>query len=374
MKPVVAAVLIIGMFSVSAGAATPHITSVTGTVEQGGSIVINGSDFGTKSSGAPLLYDTIDNIAAYDQFNLINGSTVPVRSDGNCADCPWDTRIPTTWGNAPKYFSKADSTRVPGRPLYKVSKKGYFRGPDPFADLDENSEVYVSWWCWSNHLLYSGTGGAVFNKLMRYTAGNSSTEWEEQIEVESQNSYLTKDNCGQTGWDWMGSYPEFSANTWNHIELYIRGGGNLAAGTGSVRVFVNGRQISSSNTLYSCYGMLDHIYVWGSDPHVSNYYPANSKILFGELYLDTTLTRVVASSSANYQWNNAANTAWEIQPTTAWRDDQVQVDFNQGNFAPGSTVYLYVINAAGEISPGVSVTVGGTATAPGQPGQPQRIQ
>lgn len=352
--------------------AAPVINTVTGTVQEAGVLSLGGSGFGVKNQAAPVLYDTIDNMAAYQRFNLADGAQVPVRSDGNCADCPWETRIPATWGNAPKYFGKPDSTRVPGRPVYKVSKKGYFRGPNPFASLSENSEVYLSWWYWANHRLYSGTGGAVFNKLLRFTAGNSSTDWEEQIEVEAQNSYLTKNGCGASGWDWMGGYAEPNAGTWNHVELYLRGGGDLDSGTGSAQVFFNGRQVSSSNTLYSCHGMLDHVYVWGADPNVLQYYPDNSTVLFGEFYLDTTRARVVASPSADYRWSNTQNTLWEIQPAVSWNDDQVQIQFNQGNFAPGSTVYLYVITAAGEISPGFPVTVGGEINAPAQPGKPER--
>jgi len=252
----------------------------------------------------------------------------------------------------PRYYDQPGELRVPGRPAYYVNRKGYFRGPNPFAPLDESATVYLTWWVKANHHLYETSNGFVWNKLLRYTAGNGNDDWTEQVEVESQNSYGTDDGCGDTGWDWFGpAHAELTPNTWHRVEMLLQGGGNLAAGSGRVDILFDGIRVAGSSSLFSCEGMLDHVYVWGSDPHVPELYPADSRILFGEFYLDTSRARVLLTDSDHYAFYNSQPTHWEVLPATAWGNSSITVDFHPGSFSSVEGLYLYVIDAAGNLSP-----------------------
>jgi hypothetical protein len=86
-----------------------------------------------------------------------------------------------------------------------------------------------------------------------------------------------------------------------------------------------------------------------------------------DVYFDNTQARVELGNAATY----SACTHREIQIPSSWSPSEVTVTFNQGTFVAGDTPYLFVVTAAGAISPGFRVTIGGTApTAPGQPGKP----
>ncbi|MFH1144736.1 MAG: FlgD immunoglobulin-like domain containing protein [Candidatus Eisenbacteria bacterium] len=335
-----------------AAPATPVIHSISGDPARGGPLEIQGLGFGSKGTARPLLYDTIDNISAYESHDLDHGEEVPVVADGDCPDCPWQETIPTSWGMRPRLYDDPAHARVPGRPAYYVNRKGYFRGPNPFAVLSQSSVVYVSWWFRANHTLYHApSGDYVFNKLLRFTAGNSSSEWEEQVEIEPQNCYGTRNSCGDGGWDWFGGYSEIQANTWHHVEMLIEGRGNLPAGSGRADILFDGVRLSGTSKLYSCHGMLDHVYVWGSDPNVPACYPANSEILFGEFYLDKSRARVILSDTGSYTWKNAAPTHWEIQPAVTWANSCITIDFDRGALPQDRDLFLYVIDPAGNISP-----------------------
>jgi len=347
------------LLALSAGAvAAPVIESVGFGAPPDGRFELRGSGFGEKPAAAPILYDCVANIPAYAGRHLRNGDRVPVRADGDCRNCPWEEE---GFGMRPVYHDIPGEVRVPGGPVYRVHRKGAFRGPNPVADLDENSVVYLTWWVRVNHRLYDAPGGLTFNKLLRFTAGSSEEDWVEQVEVEPQDVYATKSACGESGWGWLGAeHPELSPNAWHRVELFVEGGGDLRAGSGRADVMIDGVRVAGTNTLYSCRGMLDHVYVWGSDPNVPENYPEWSAVLFGELYIDSSRARVVLTDSDRYAPQNAQPTHWEILPATAWSDHSITVEFHRGTFSPAQRLYLYVIDPNGSVSPPFSLSGGDT--------------
>jgi hypothetical protein len=81
---------------------------------------------------------------------------------------------------------------------------------------------------------------------------------------------------------------------------------------------------------------------------------SNAWRYFADLYVDNTLARVILCNNSNY---NAA-TIREPQIPTAWSASSITVTGNLGKFTAGATAYLFVIDAAGSVSNGFSVTVG----------------
>jgi len=73
---------------------------------------------------------------------------------------------------------------------------------------------------------------------------------------------------------------------------------------------------------------------------------------YDDLYLQFgTRARIEMGNKAVYE----ECTELEIQTPTEWSETSIQFDVNYGGFSSGDTVYLYVINSAGKVSPGVAV-------------------
>jgi hypothetical protein len=320
----------------------------------GNQIELQGLGFGIKETAPPILYDQIDNIEAYEEYNLTLGDTIPTIHNDGCSECPWHRYSPD-WQHyhKPTYYDSAN-VRVPGRPAYHVNRAGFFRSDNPFATLNESSKIYMSWWIRATHNLYDNrpATGVVFNKLIRYTTGWSEYEvYEGHVEIESQFIAAHPETCGTTIQPLNGYFAELAPHEWHHIELLYDGGGNLPHGSAHLSVTFDGASVCDYDGLYSCTGIPDHIFVWGSDPHMPLRYPDDSEILFGEFYVDSTRARVILSDSDSYSWQNPETVHCEIQPPVAWSDESITIDFNAGILPPDQNRYLYVIDADGNISP-----------------------
>ena len=85
--------------------------------------------------------------------------------------------------------------------------------------------------------------------------------------------------------------------------------------------------------------------------------PANGGaiVYVDDVYIDTSWNRVELGDAPTY----AASTHREIQVASTWAEGSVSVSFNPGNFAGGSTAYLFVTDANNTTSPGVPVKIVG---------------
>ena len=373
MRPLVAALSAVLLSSVAA--AQPSVNEVYGTFANDSTVTILGSGFGDKATPGPHFYDTIDNQSAYDGVTVATGELVPVSGDvaDGCPDCPWYATSPYSTG---PYFTIDESgdlgVRVSGRPMYYANRSGVLRGRNPSITVDENDTVYLSWWYKSNYYLYDSPGGRVFNKLIRYTADTGNLSWQDQIEIEAQGSYGTEVGCLSAGQRWYDSWPERPIDIYHHIEFIVVGGGDMVNGSGRFSMWLDGQLVTDRATVYSCYGMLDVLYIWGSDPSTPELYPADTKVVFGELYYDSTQSRVVIGDASTL----AASSHREIQPATAWSPTSITIDFNAGTFGNNDVAYVYVVDADGNVnSAGVPVTISGQTGPPDSspPGAPTNL-
>jgi len=81
-----------------------------------------------------------------------------------------------------------------------------------------------------------------------------------------------------------------------------------------------------------------------------------------DAFADLTQARVEISESAT--WDETTQIHKEIQIPLSWSDTEIVVSANLGSFDPGATLYLYVIDDDGAVSPGVAINV------PGEPPDP----
>lgn len=76
--------------------------------------------------------------------------------------------------------------------------------------------------------------------------------------------------------------------------------------------------------------------------------------------------KIILSNSATFP--DSASSHQEIQPPLTWTPTQIDFKLDPGNFQPGESVYLYVVDALGESnSQGYLLII---EEAPGEPGQP----
>ena len=351
-----------GLVCASAVTAQPVIVSVDGEWENGTTIVLQGT-FGAKTTSAPRLWDTLDNQAGYASRGVAHGDIVPSTSgdwgEPACPDCPWDINQPD-WTSPMRFW--AEDHRVDGRPFYRVERKGYFRMND-FGDADPD-RFYMSWWFRTSAPdLADGS-----NKFVRLWADTERPEG--SMSWTGMHFTYTPDanhdgvnDAGDshvTEWGGWGG----GRNTWHHMELIYDGSGDIQHGYGKVTLRRDGQTLHQAD---DAYGMLpwNRLYVFGFDASVSTTF-AGETFDFSEIYIDTSLARVVAADASTW----GASSHFEMQVPTSWASDRIEAVSNVGTFGPGQDVWLYVFDEDGLVNP-----VGYPLTAPdpgppGQPGQP----
>lgn len=75
---------------------------------------------------------------------------------------------------------------------------------------------------------------------------------------------------------------------------------------------------------------------------------------FQDIFFNLTQARVVLTNANTW----AASTQREVQIPTSWAATSIDVSFNQGAFGGSDTAYLYVIDSAGSVSAAHEVTIG----------------
>ncbi len=321
----------------SAGQAAqgPSINDVAGAITQGGTLEINGSGFGTKSTAAPLRYDDFE--------KGILGERIPNNQDGG----GWST-------NSPNYPTYSDAVaRYPGRQS-ALQSFGTYYGQSLSLDNRENSgttippgtkEMYVTGWFWME------TGGAPSRNVKIINMGTGAG-WQTRIDVYPSTSSGHLYAHGSTTCEDSSTYiHDWSAKPnnvmlpdkkWHRIETYLRIGAN-----GYRDVWVDGvkiAEISGGFTGESCdigYLLIGHYFATDTGtpkPWAKRYWD--------ELYVDTTMARVEIGDAPI--WEDCKHK--EVQIPSAWSDTSIMLTANLGSFQPGSPVYVYVVDADGNVN------------------------
>lgn len=328
-------------------AAAPSITLTSEqTVVHGQSLKLTGFGFGVKSPVAPMMWDPIDGQAAYSK--LTDGSIIPVG-----VGKPWAL----TELNKPVYF-KTSNPR--GKWSAKYSNQWSIAGDGKAAIGGKNfpaaagKNLFVSWWMYpKNDMTIGGTNSS--NKFCRFTPTGgwdvADFIWEPRIfywnNLPSGYKYLQYKNWnGNIGaWNRMDVNIDNSVNPKPRVSGYINNqlfiSGVSGDGTGTAGGAVTGALNAD----------ITGIYVIGFD--ASNSDGKQPVVDFGEIYVDNTIARVEIGDAPIF----SASTHREIQiPQNVWNDDQIEIKVNQGSFSDNTQAYLFVIDAAGNASPGKAIT------------------
>lgn len=167
----------------------------------------------------------------------------------------------------------------------------------------------------------------------------------------SQGTWSSTNNINAIGKTWSNTL-----NAWNRWEFWqkLNDDPNCTIGTncnGELKVWIDAALATSRNDY-------KHRFVNGlyqdfklGVMHGPTTIPAYG--YFDDLYVATTQARVEIGNAAD--WN--ACTQREIQIPQRWTDGQIDITLNRGAFKDTATVYLFVVDANGNVSGGKSISL-----------------
>lgn len=314
--------------------AAPSITGISGTVESGQAVTISGSDFGTKSPVAPVMYA--------DFSSNINPSNL-----GRITS--WDEVACFIWSNnggiAGGGGSRTDST---------CSISGYggmyaYTGDISFYPNALSQKFYVYRNRYKAYTNDVNLKSMEFNKRGSYGSADL-------IYNHSSQQWITQ-GIDPESYFYLDSSPN---NQWVTEELVAQTGDSLGAQASALNWYVNGSLAGSQSTGDICLrddnNNMDHVSVaYHGDYNISGTEGMQLEY-FDNLYLDNTWTRILIGNASTF----TASTHREIQIPSNWSTGSVTAIINQGSFTNGSTAYLYIVDASGAVNAnGFPIEIGG---------------
>jgi len=354
--------VVTGLFGLTASSAAPVVSWVDGTLDDGANLTVFGADFGEKIPAAPLKYDDFDSgipgqvldegpSPGWNLWAAISPPDDPYayypKYSTNESRFPGDVCALQAFGDTPDGYLGNCSlglTNVTSRQLYVHGYTIHHRSPNGEATGARNVKIWqrcVGAW------------------------GYPTTRWD--VYPMNGSGHLYSQACASGVADanqWGIGMPE--PDNWFRVEIYHDRGTSSAPEIMEVyqdlqlrRSFSNpGQPDCGQDRLYlmSYHSDLDDNGAW------MDWY-------WSEIYIDVTRARVEIGNAPTWD----ACTHREIQIPTAWQGGQLSFTANLNTFTPDSQVYLYVVNADGEVNQsGHGLIVGENAGGedPGPPTEP----
>lgn len=349
----------------------PAVISVSGILQNGSSITLAGSSFGTKGVAAPIKFDDFETGSTGSQ--IANGWTADGAS--NCG-APIHRPIYSTTvlrTNSTKSvqcrFDEASDPGCGGDGAHYSSSFGIANVPNPGLPV-----IYMDGWCY-----YAPASPESRNvKLIRvHTAFNGSPNLFVNIYCNANSDGMRVDQSGGTtaqvydGCDQHGcpfNFPwhgeSWWAGNWRHFQMYLvqsSPGGN----DGTMKLWTDGVlepnstswNNRSTTTFWDTAFFGNYVGHDGASPCTSAS-PGNTFIYWDDAYVDSTLAHVELGNNPVYQ--NC--TIREIQPITAWSSTSITVRGNKGSFSDFSSNYFFVVDRNGNVSAGFKPTIASPCT------------
>ena len=377
----ISAVATVGTLSLSAIAyATPVITSVTGSVTQGGTITITGSGFGVKSPAKPYLWAPMNGNMNPSSLGVIQSwaSSAQLTYQANCgpasgtgcaAGTPSNGSTANEW-TAAIYSPSASGNGSSDWNSYSAATYVYRKSKRNFAYVNNGSTNVKLIRMWgtssSQFLVYPDFYWSVFNGRIGV----------EQVPQNSTNDYTMPTATVLSA---MGP-----VNSWYSEEYEIRSNSGPTAADGDFRIAINGgsdlvqfpnyQWENNTITLKTASGS-------GGDGTMKVLYPVHfvyenggnwlpaatgSQYFAADVYADTTWARVMVGNSPTF----SATSDREIQIPVSWSNGTITAQVNINAFPAGQKMYLFVVDGTEAASPGYLITAGSTGTTSTPPTTP----
>ena len=344
--------------------AAPALSGVSGAISQGSTISITGSNFGTKPTPAPFYWNDFES-ATVGQTALQAGLD-DEGTDGQ--------GLPIVRND--KVFSGKNSLRMD----YLLNKDSMF--PRVGKSGLNSNEVYVSAWMYWTHTAGSGGSPFIF-QLVRGGANppySGNPRFYETIRPNAQGVVAGVDR-GSVDANNSTTYDDTvnagqNANGWHRVEYYFKLS-DPGVANGIYQTWVDGKlNANITNTMSRPAGNSETInYVMSLFDGNDSYGTTNSySVWMDDFFVDTTRARVEVGDASTL---SACKTR-TVLPAVTWSNTTISVKASVGMFAAGSTAYLYVYDANGNVnSTGYAIKIGATSsggsTSPVVPDPPSNI-
>ena len=369
----ISAVATVGALSATAHA-TPVITSVSGSVTQGGTITITGSGFGVKSPAKPYLWAPMNGNMNPSALGVVSAWAQPATNEftytANCgpaagtgcaAGIPANGTSADAWAipiYSPSYYGSGNDWNSYGQQtyVYRKSKRNF-----SYTNNGSTNVKLIRMWGTSSSqfLTYPDFYWSVFNGRIGV----------EQIPQISTNDFTMVPATVATA--------EGPVNQWYSEEYEVKSNSGPTTADGDFRVAINGgadlmsfpnyQWENNTITLKAASGS-------GGDGTMKVLYPVHfvyenggnwipaasgSQIWAADVYADTTWARVMVGNSPTF----SATSDREIQIPVAWSNGSIQAQVNINAFPAGQKMYLFVVDSSENASVGYPITAGSTSTS-----------
>jgi hypothetical protein len=326
--------------------AAPSVTGVSGS----STLTIAGSGFGTKATAAPKY------------FNKFETETI--------GEIPADQSYGLAGGKPYSLLTISDTSRTNGTKTisyrYNTSSSEIF-GRN-YIDLGAQDNIYATMWV---KISKTGTTSTGWNWKGEYISSNQldyngnaphTTITKVNFWDEAQQRWYNPSYFSSPSNTWPNNPSGLHTfDTWERMEYWIKR--NSGSGVADGTIYIN--RIGLSNPVVNTTTAITHDGTYTEQwrylnigQGITNNYDGTVDITisYDDVYADTTPQRVEMCDSSTW----STRTHCEIQPTTTWSDTSITAIFNQGSFSTGATVYYYVVDSTGAVSPASDpYTIGG---------------
>ena len=335
--------------------AAPVISNLDSVqVGEGQSLTIQGSGFGVKQNGSPLVFDNFDK-------NDISRQDGDIIAGKKCSDFgQWNDSV---YNMAPVYTNSGN--RI-GSELctyhYLEGGKTKNHAPMWIKFADKNTPVIlVSYW--TKFQYTQGTDTAWQLKYFRLTDGVNDADpytffqdgwWTNRPEnskglciffLQTLNPVWENYSLSKTYSDTTLDYNKIP-NEWFHYLLMIKQSSASGVADGQVQVYVNGRNIATEEKMVT-YETGEVVkgatFMWYMG---NNEGEGTAQVYFDDIYIDNSWQSLWICDGNS--WDESTHR--EVQVPTAWSSDSITLKINQGSFKNDETAYLFVVDQNGVAS------------------------
>lgn len=362
-------ILLLVTCPVASGWAAPAITGVSGNVQDGQIVTISGSGFGASGP----------NVVLFDAFEK-GSSGSNISSAANSANIGnWTTSY--KFGLTKPLYSNDYS--LSGSNSMKIDwRVGYGSGPSLVYPNVQNSDILISWWQYmptnrdvpgTNN---SADGGPNW-KWFWIGDQNDNWPWGSDYVTTCLNASCSStlgviaanDTQAPSRDDGTWYTPLFSKGVWMRVTVAMR---NATSGG-----YIWNQEIDGSSHIVP-FNLTNQQTAHSDDPWNALIIPGFGRLdSNGIIYIDDVYVATGAGARARVEIGNAstysASTKLAFITPTSWNSSQIKAIVQQGVFKGGETVYLFVVDASGNASPGYGPLTLGQSSEGGQAPAPEAV-
>ncbi len=318
------------------------IFSVSGTLGDGGNVVIGGSGFGSVGPNVIVFDDFESGVAGAD----INTGL------GSAKYGQWDlvSSVGSTYYGITASVSGSQSFTSD----YSVSYANWIQ-----ADLPASTRnVFISWWLYvpasSN---WPGEGNTYgINWKQTWLQGSSTNNDDIYIPARLNSGWLFGGNENDPGYINYTSI-NMVKGEWKRVWVWLKGSTSSTSNDGEVKFWelINTGVVQRENDIG-----INNLKATGSweriRPNGYGRQTSNCMTSFDDIYIASgpnAQARVEIGDNSIY----TNSTKLSILTPTAWSDTLINATLNQGSFNSGDTAYLFVVDAGGTASEGYPITI-----------------